>query len=121
MKVLGRPDLAPLVHLLVTGVSVLVVGKVMPGIQVRSYSVAVLFACLIALLNALAFSHLTTLRGVPPWVTGAGGSLVLTALVFYVAGKLTPGVRVSGCLTAALAAAAVAFVNGLLEALVLAR
>jgi putative membrane protein len=108
-------DVAILVHLLVTGCSVLLVGRVLPGIQVRSLGHAVLFACLIALLNALLWSKLGVIHGVPRVLSGGLGSLLVNGLVFYLAGKIAPGIEVSGCVTAGVAAFAVSFLNGLLH------
>lgn len=111
---LSDPTTAIVVHLLVTGAAVLLVGKVMPGIRVDGYGAAVVFAALVALVNALAWSQLGVIRGVPQAVSSGLGSLALSTLVFYVVGRVAPGVQVSGCLTAGLGALAVSFVNGLI-------
>jgi len=110
------PELTIVVHLLLTAVSVLVVGKLLPGVTVKSFAHAVLFACVVAVINALAWGKLGAIRGVPQLVSGGVGSLLLTTLVFYTAGKVAPGVEVSGCVTAGLGALAVSFLNGVLYA-----
>ena len=84
----------PLVHLLLTGVSVVVVAKILPGITVRSYKSAVVFALVVAILNALAWMIPIT-WGV--WLLTFGlGMFLINGLVFLIAGKLVDGVQISG-------------------------
>jgi putative membrane protein len=105
----------PLVHLLVTGVSVLLVSKVLPGMEVRSYGSAVLFAVVVAILNTLAWHFLGVMTFPFAGLSFGLGALVVNGLVFLAADKVVSGVKLSGCLTAILASIGVTLVNGLLE------
>jgi putative membrane protein len=105
-----------LVHLLLTGVSVVLVGWLTPGIRVKSLGHAVLFSTLVALLNALLWSKLGALPQIPQALSSGLGSLALNGLVFYAVGKVSPGIEVSGCISAAAGAFLVSLLNGLLYA-----
>lgn len=109
---LTSSDLTLVLHLVVTAMSVLLAGWVLPGIRVKSFAHALLFACLTAVLNTLLWSKLGAVRGVPQLLSGGVGTLALNGALFYVAGKLAPGIEVSGCVTAAIGAFAVSFLNG---------
>ncbi|MCS6899852.1 MAG: phage holin family protein [Myxococcales bacterium] len=110
-------DVKILIHLLVTGGSIALVGWLLPGVRVKSLGHAVLFSCLLALLNAALWSQLGTVPGVSRELSSGLGSLLLNGAIFYLVGKITPGIEVSGCLTASLAAFLVSFLNGLLHGL----
>jgi uncharacterized membrane protein YvlD (DUF360 family) len=108
-------DTKILIHLLVTGGSVALVGWLLPGVRVKSLGHAVLFSCLLALLNAALWSKLGVLPGVSRELSGGLGSLLLNGVVFYLVGKVAPGIEVSGCLTASLASFLVSLINGLIH------
>lgn len=100
-----------IVHLLLTGVSVFIVAKVLPGIRVDSYASAVKFSFVAAVLNAIAWGLFGILT-VPFAVLTLGiGGLIVMGLVFLVSAKIVPGVQISGCLTGTLAALCVHAVN----------
>jgi putative membrane protein len=106
-----------LLHLLVTGVSVFLVAKLMPGMQAKGFTSAVGFAIVVAILNAIAW-HLFALLTVPfAFLTLGIGALIINTFIFLLADKLVDGVKFSGCVTAGLASLAVSFVNTVLEAL----
>lgn len=102
-----------LAHLLLTGVSVLIVAAILPGMAVKSFRSAVAFAFVVGILNALAW-HFVPIAWAT-WfvglVTFGIGGLIVNGVLFLLAAKLVGGVRFSGCLTAALASLAVAAVN----------
>jgi putative membrane protein len=100
--------LVPVVHLLLTAVSVVIVAHVLPGIYVRSYFSAVKFAIVVAILNAILWGPLAHAF---TWLTLGIGGLILNGVIFLIAGSLVGGVRISGCLTGALAAGGVWLVN----------
>jgi putative membrane protein len=104
-----------IVHLLVTGLSVLIVGAVMPGMRVRSYGSAVWFALVVGVLNALVWYLLAPLSYGFAFLTAGIGALILNGIIFLVADKFSSGVEISGCFVAALASLAVSFVNWLLH------
>jgi putative membrane protein len=109
------PLFAPIVHLLLTGVSVLVVAHVLPGIQVRSYWSAVKFAFVAGLLNAVVWSMFRPLSVIFSVVTLGIGALILNGIIFLVAGAVVRGVRISGCVTGAIASIGVWLVNQILH------
>jgi putative membrane protein len=99
----------PLAHLLLTGLSVLLVAKVLPGITVKSFGSAVLFALVVGVLNAVVWMLPITWGFA--FLTLGLGVLVVNGVVFLIAGAIVKGVEISGCLTAILASVGVTFVN----------
>jgi putative membrane protein len=100
-----------IIHLLLTGVSVLVVSKILPGVKVRSYGSAVLFAFIVGILNAIAWTFLAPLTWSFTVLTLGVGALVINGLLFLIADAAVPGVQISGCFTAALASVGVTLIN----------
>lgn len=114
------PNLAAAaVHVAVTGVSVFLVAKVLPGVKVKSFAAAVVFALVVALLNVLAW-HLFAEASIQPghWMKRGLVGFVLNGILFSVAARIVGGVKVSGCIMAAIAALCVTFVNQALHGLV---
>ena len=101
-------------HLLLTGVSVLVVARILPGFAVASYAAAVLFAVVLAVLNALVWYFLGA-QAVSAFMASGVASVILNGLMFYAASRLVPGVERAGCISAALAALGVAFLNSVMQ------
>lgn len=101
-------------HVVLTGVSVFVVAKVLPGMRVKSLGAAVLFAFVVAVLNVLAFWLLAPLAIPVKWLTLGVGGFIFNGVVFLIGARLVGGVKISGCLIAALAAVGVTFVNHLM-------
>lgn len=106
-----------LLHMLLTGVSVLIVGKLMPGITVKSYGSAVLFAFVVGIFNAIAWGFLLPLSAGFTILTLGIGYFIINGLVFLGASKVIGGVQISGCLTAIFASIGVSFVNWAMHAL----
>jgi putative membrane protein len=102
------------VHVVLTGVSVFVVAKVLPGMKVKSLGSAVLFALVVSVLNVVAWWFLAPLSLPLKWITLGLGGFIVNGLVFLVAARLVGGIRISGCVVAALAAVGVTFVNELM-------
>lgn len=102
------------VHVVLTGVSVFVVAKVLPGMKVKSLASAVLFALVMSVLNVVAWWFLAPLALPFKWLTLGLGGFIVNGLVFLVAARLVGGVKISGCIIAALAAVGVTFVNQLM-------
>jgi putative membrane protein len=100
-----------IVHLLLTGVSVLIVAKLLPGITVKSYGSALAFAFVVGILNAIAWSVLAPLTIAFSVVTLGIGALVINGILFLIAGRVVKGVEISGCVTAAIASLGVTLVN----------
>jgi putative membrane protein len=104
-----------LVHLLVSGVSVLLVAFFLPGMRVKSYGSAVGFALVVALLNALVWKGLAIIA-IPVTVVTLGiGGFLLNGVIFLVARSIVPGIEISGCLVASFAALGVTVVDGCLR------
>lgn len=103
------------VRFLVNGMAVFLVASVMPGMKVRSYRDAVYFSIVAAILNVLAWG-LFGLLTVPFAVVTLGvGYFIVNGVVFLLARHLVPGVQISGCLVATIAAVLVSFVNSALN------
>lgn len=100
-------------HLVFSGVSVFIVAKVLPGVRVKSLGAALAFALVAALLNFAAFWLLAPLGWSLP-MRGLGG-FVLNGLIFLIAAQIVGGVKVSGCIMAAIAAFCVTFVTHVLQ------
>jgi putative membrane protein len=115
------PLVASLVHLLLTGVSVYIVAKILPGIRARSFGSAVWFALIVGVLNAILWTVFWPIAFPFKVLTLGLGGLVLNGLVFMLAGRIAGGVQVSGCVTGALASIGVTFLNGILEQIFLRR
>jgi putative membrane protein len=108
------PMMLAMAHLLLTGVSVLVVARLLPGFGVASYASAVLFAVVLAILNALVWYFLGA-HAASSLMTSGLASVVLNGLLFYAASRLVPGVEQAGCISAVLAAIGVSFLNSLMQ------
>ncbi len=100
-----------LLHFLLTAVSVLVVSKVLPGFNVRSFFDAIGFAVVVALLNVVVWHGLALLSISFSIVTFGLGVLIINGLIFLGAQKIVKGVEISGCFIAAIASVLVALCN----------
>jgi uncharacterized membrane protein YvlD (DUF360 family) len=108
------PMMLAMAHLLLTGASVLVVARLLPGFGVASYASAVLFAVVLAVLNSLLW-YLLGPHAASAFMTSGFASLILNGLLFYAASRLVPGVERAGCISASLAALGVAFLNSVMH------
>lgn len=88
--------IAHLVQFLVVAISVLLAAKVVPGIKVRSFGSAFVFAIVLALLNKLLM-WLLVLLSIPFIILTLGlWVLVLDAVLWMLADKVVDGVELSG-------------------------
>jgi putative membrane protein len=85
-----------LVHILIMAVAVTLTAKVVPGVRVRSFGGAFVFALVLAILNKLLFKALALLTF--PFVVLTFGLflVVINAFLFWLADKLVEGVEVEG-------------------------
>lgn len=85
-----------LIHLLVTAVAVLIAAKVVPGIRVRSFGSAVVFAFVLAVLNVILGKVLILLA--LPFVLLTLGLflIVINGFLFWLADKVVDGVEIDG-------------------------
>ena len=100
-----------IIHLLLTAVSVFIVAKIMPGIQVKDYVSALKFSFVAAILNAIAWGLFGILTIPFAVITLGIGGLIVMGLVFLLSAKVVSGVSISGCATGALASLGVHLVN----------
>lgn len=109
--------LVRLLQLVLSAASVLIVARFLPGIRVERFRSALAFAFFVSLLNVIVWG----LLGIFTWpfaiLTLGIGAFFLNGLVFLMASGMVPGVRISGCFTASLAALCVTLVNGALRIL----
>jgi putative membrane protein len=85
-----------LLRLFLNALALLFVTQLVPGVAVRSFPTAFLAAIVIGLVNALLRPILEILSLPITFVTLGLFSLVLNALLFWLASKLVPGFTVSG-------------------------
>jgi putative membrane protein len=104
-----------IVHFLLSGLSVLLVAAILPGIRVRKYSDAVVFSIIVALLNALVWKVLGIVTIPAAILTLGVVGFFLNGAIFLVAKKVVRGVEIDGCLIASLAALLVSVCNALLD------
>ncbi|HEX7601786.1 MAG TPA: phage holin family protein, partial [Polyangiaceae bacterium] len=72
---------------------------------------AVLFALVVAIFNAIAWTLLAPLSWGFAILTLGLGALVINGILFLLASKVVEGVQISGCVTAAFASLGVSIVN----------
>ena len=95
-----------------TGVSVMIVSALLPGMRVRGFLDAVLFALVTGFLNVLAWhTALVLFLALFSVVTFGVGIVIINGLIFLVAQKVVRGVEIDGCFIAGLAAFLVSIVN----------
>jgi len=107
-----------LLQFVLSGVSVLIVAAILPGMRVRSFVDALAFAIVVALLNAIAWKVLAILT-IPMTILTLGiFGLALNGFIFLLAQKIARGVEISGCFIASIAAVLVGLVNSAIQHLV---
>lgn len=101
-----------LLEFCLSALSVMIVSAVLPGMKVRGFVDALLFAIVTAFLNVLAWHTLLAIFSVTFSVATLGvGIFIINGLIFLVAQKVVRGVEISGCLIASIAAFLVSIVN----------
>lgn len=85
-----------LIHLLVTAVAVLIAARIVPGIRVKSFGSAVVFAFVLAVLNVILGKILIVLA--LPFVLLTLGLflIVINGFLFWLADKVVEGVEIDG-------------------------
>jgi putative membrane protein len=89
-----------LIHWLLSGVVLLIVANVLPGIQVESFGSALIAALVIGLVSATVGLALKII--LLPFILLSLGIVyfLINGLMLKLASELVPGFRVDGCLTA---------------------
>ncbi len=104
-----------LLHFFLSGLSVLLVSALLPGMRVRRYMDAVWFSVVVAVLNVLVWKVLGAVT-IPLGVLTLGIAVaVLNGVVFLVAKNVVRGIEIDGCLIASIASVLVSLVNALLR------
>ena len=85
-----------IIHLLVTAVAVLIAARIVPGIRVRSFGSAVVFAFVLAILNVILAKVLIVLALPLVLLTLGLFLIVINGFLFWLADKVVEGVEVDG-------------------------
>jgi len=85
-----------IVRLVLNALALMLIAYVIPGVMVRDFPIAMLAALIIGLVNAL-IRPLLTILSLPITILTLGlFSLVINALMFWLAAYLAPGFEVGG-------------------------
>jgi putative membrane protein len=102
------------IHLLIFALSVLLTAKLVPGIKVRSFVSAFIFAVVLAILNKLLYGLLVFLSFPMILVSFGLFLLVINAALWLLADKLTSGVEIDGWGSAILGSIVTSVLNWLI-------
>ena len=106
-----------LIHWLLSGVALLIVARIVPGIQVDSFGSALIAALVIGLVSATVGFILKII--LLPFIILTLGVLyfLINGLMLKLASEFVPGFRVNGCLPAVLGSILLTIVDYLLNRL----
>jgi putative membrane protein len=106
-----------LIHWILSGVALLIVANILPGIQVDSFGSSLIAALVIGLVSATVGLILKII--LLPFILLTLGIVyfLINGLMLKLASQLVPGFRVSGCLTAVLGSILLTLVDYLLNRL----
>jgi putative membrane protein len=84
------------IRVLITALAVLVAAKIVPGLRVRSFGSALIFAIVLGILAKILYAFLVVIS--LPFIVFSFGLflLVINAFLFWLADKLVGGVKVDG-------------------------
>ena len=102
------------VRMIVTAVAVLMTAFVVPGFRVKGFFSAFLFAMALAFVDAFLWGFLAPVTWLVTILTLGVAFPIIHIIAFRLAALFIPGVEVSGCFGAALAAAVLALAQGFL-------
>ena len=107
-----------LLHWLLSGVALLVVSAILPGIQISGFGAALIAALVIGLVSA-TIGLLLKLVLLPFIILSLGVVyFLINALMLKLASEFVPGFRVNGCLTAVFGSILLTIVDYILNRLV---
>jgi putative membrane protein len=107
-----------LLHWLLSGVALLVVSTILPGIQISGFGAALIAALVIGLVSA-TIGLLLKLVLLPFIILSLGVVyFLINALMLKLASEFVPGFRVNGCLTAVFGSILLTIVDYILNRLV---
>lgn len=106
-----------LIHWILSGVALLIVANILPGIQVESFGSALIAALVIGLVSATAGIVLKII--LLPFIFLSLGLVyfLINGLMLKLASELVPGFRVSGCLPAVIGSVLLTIVDYVLKQL----
>jgi len=106
-----------LIHWLLSGVALLIVANILPGIQVDGFGAALIAAFVIGLVSATVGLILKII--LLPFILISLGVVyfLINGAMLKLAGELVPGFRVDGCLTAVVGSILLTLVDFLLNRL----
>ena len=107
-----------IVHCLLFALSFMITARIVPGIKIRSFGSAVLFAAVFAILDGLLFGVLTFFTLPLVILTLGLFLLVIRAGLFLLADKLVDGVEIDGFFSALLGSLLTGALNGLINWLI---
>jgi len=108
--------LAFLAHLIITAALILVIAKLVSGIEVEGWTSAILAALVLGLANALLRPAMVILTYPLTLLTFGLFLLVINGLVLQIAVWLTPGAKIQGCGAAFVGAFLLTLLNMAIEA-----
>lgn len=106
-----------LIHWLLSGVALLVVANILPGIQVDSFGAALIAAFVIGLASATVGIVLKIILLPFIFLTLGIVYFLINGLMLKLASEVVPGFRVNGCLTAVIGSVLLTLVDYLLNRL----
>jgi putative membrane protein len=106
-----------LIHWLLSGVALLIVANILPGIQVDSFGSALIAALVIGLASATLGLVLKIVLLPFIFLTLGIVYFLINGMMLKLASELVPGFRVSGCMTAILGSILLTFVDYVLNRL----
>jgi putative membrane protein len=106
-----------LIHWILSGVALLIVANIVPGIQVESFGAALIAALVIGLVSATVGLILKII--LLPFILLTLGLVyfLINGLMLKLASEMVPGFRVAGCLPAVLGSVLLTLVDYLLNRL----
>jgi putative membrane protein len=106
-----------LIHWILSGVALLIVANILPGIQVESFGSALIAAFVIGLVSATVGLVLKII--LLPFIFLTLGLIyfLINGLMLKLTSELVPGFRVDGCLTAVIGSVLLTLVDYLLNRL----
>lgn len=104
-----------LINWLLSGLSLLIVAAIVPGIEIAGFGTSLIAAIVIGLVNATLGLFLRIVAFPLTLVTLGAFLIVINALMLKVAAALMPGFRVRGCLPAIIGAVLLGLINTILR------
>lgn len=103
-----------LIQILISAISVLVTGYLMPGIKIDGFSTALVVAVVLAILNVF-LKPVLVLLSIPATIFTLGlFLLVINALIILIASKMVDGFQVSGFWSALFFSIVLSVINAIL-------